>query len=47
LDAYTAGAVTLLFRIITYWSIVVLGSVLYLSSRGANRPTGERMVLDG
>jgi uncharacterized protein (TIRG00374 family) len=33
LDAPTASAVTLLFRLINYWSIVVFGLVLYVFSR--------------
>jgi glycosyltransferase 2 family protein len=37
MDAATAGAVTLLFRLINYWSIVVLGFVLYVFSRNGNR----------
>jgi uncharacterized protein (TIRG00374 family) len=32
LDAPSAGAVTLLFRVINYWSIVGFGSVLYAFS---------------
>ena len=35
LDAGTAGAVTLLVRLINYWSIVVIGAVLYLVRRRA------------
>jgi uncharacterized protein (TIRG00374 family) len=37
LDASTAGAVTLLFRVINYWSIVVFGFVLYVFSRNKNQ----------
>jgi glycosyltransferase 2 family protein len=47
LDATTAGAVTLLFRLINYWSIVVFGSVLYIFTRNGNRITKERMDLHG
>ena len=32
LDTPTAAAVTLLFRIINYWSIIVFGSLLYVAS---------------
>jgi len=37
LDVPTATAVTLLFRLINYWSIVVLGFLLYLFSRNTNQ----------
>ena len=47
LDAYTASAVTLLFRVINYWSIVVFGFVLYVSSRTGNRLTEEGLVIHG
>jgi hypothetical protein len=47
LDAYTANAVTLLFRITNYWSIVVFGFVIYASSRNGNRLTEEGLVLHG
>jgi glycosyltransferase 2 family protein len=47
LDVYTASAVTLLFRLINYWSIVVFGFVLYLSTRSRNRTNEESLVLDG
>ncbi len=43
LDAPTATAVTLLFRVINYWSIVVFGFVLYLFSRNTSRPGKERL----
>jgi glycosyltransferase 2 family protein len=43
LDASTAGAVTLLFRLINYWSIVVFGFVLYVFSRSGNRIAGGRL----
>jgi hypothetical protein len=33
LDTNTAGAVALLNRVINYWSIVAIGSVLYIFSR--------------
>ncbi len=36
LDVPTATAVTLLFRLINYWSIVVLGFLLYIFSRNTN-----------
>jgi len=42
LDLATAGAVTLLFRLINYWSIVVLGSVLYVSFRDQRRLAESR-----
>jgi uncharacterized protein (TIRG00374 family) len=42
LDLSTATAVTLLFRIINYWSIVALGFVLYVSLRNGGRVTTER-----
>lgn len=44
LDAASAGAATLLFRLITYWSIVVLGFVLYGLSRGGERLGEERLT---
>jgi uncharacterized membrane protein YbhN (UPF0104 family) len=54
LDLPTATAVTLLFRIINYWSIVVFGSFLYLflfahnTSSSAHRSTDkERLGLHG
>jgi uncharacterized protein (TIRG00374 family) len=43
LDTSTASAVTLLFRVINYWSIVVLGFVLYVFSRNGNRIAGGRL----
>ena len=42
-DAPTASAVTLLFRLINYWSIVVFGFVLYVFSRNTNQLNKERM----
>lgn len=45
LDAATASVATLLFRIINYWSIVVLGLVLYVLSR--DRPAEEGPQLGG
>jgi uncharacterized membrane protein YbhN (UPF0104 family) len=39
LDLQSATAVTLLFRLINYWSIVVLGFLLYVSFRNTNRVT--------
>jgi glycosyltransferase 2 family protein len=42
LDISTASAVTFLFRVINYWSIIVLGFVLYFSSRHGNRSTKEQ-----
>lgn len=42
LDAPTATAVTLLYRVINYWSIVVFGFVLYLFSRSASQPGKRR-----
>ncbi len=47
LDAYTASAVTLLFRVINYWSIVVFGLLIYVASRNDKRLTEERLVLHG
>ena len=38
LDTGAAGAVALLFRIINYWSIVALGSVLYVFARNGRSP---------
>ena len=38
LDTDAAGAVALLFRIINYWSIVALGSVLYVFARNGRTP---------
>ena len=38
LDTDAAGAVALLFRIINYWSIVALGSVLYVFARDGRSP---------
>jgi uncharacterized protein (TIRG00374 family) len=37
LDAPTASAITFLFRVINYWSIVVLGFLLYVFSRNTNQ----------
>jgi uncharacterized protein (TIRG00374 family) len=37
LDAPTATAVTLLLRVINYWSIVVFGFLLYIFSRSTDR----------
>ena len=42
LDLSTATAVTLLFRLINYWSIVALGFILYVSLRNGERSTTER-----
>jgi len=39
-DLTTASAVTLLFRLINYWSIVVLGFTLYILTK---RPINARM----
>jgi uncharacterized protein (TIRG00374 family) len=41
LDVPTATAVTLLFRLINYWSIVVFGFLLYIFGRNGNRLTEE------
>ena len=38
LDTDAAGAVALLFRIINYWSIVALGSALYVFARDGRSP---------
>jgi uncharacterized protein (TIRG00374 family) len=49
LDTYTASAITLLFRIINYWSIVVFGLVIYLffsrrtrTTRSSNTPSSHQ-----
>ena len=42
-NTYTAGAVTLLFRLINYWSIVVLGFLLYVFV-SQHEPTQQRKV---
>lgn len=47
LDLSTAGAVTLLFRIINYWSIVVFGFFLYVFGRDTNRLNKERLDAPG
>ena len=47
LDVPTASAVTLLFRLINYWSIVVFGFLLYLLSRSGNRLNEGRLGLHG
>ena len=47
LDVYTASAVTLLFRITNYWSIVVFGFVIYVLSRNGDRLAEEGLVLHG
>jgi uncharacterized membrane protein YbhN (UPF0104 family) len=47
LDLSTATAVTLLFRLINYWSIVALGFILYVSLRNGERSTTERKRLHG
>jgi glycosyltransferase 2 family protein len=47
LDVSSATAVTLLFRIINYWSIVVFGFVLYLFSRNTNQLDKERIEIHG
>jgi uncharacterized protein (TIRG00374 family) len=47
LDVSTAGAVTLLVRLINYWSIVVFGFVLYLFSRNTNQLNKERLGASG
>lgn len=45
LDAHSASVVTLLFRLINYWSIVLFGFMVYASSRNGNRLTEERLAL--
>ena len=45
LDVSTAGAVTLLFRLINYWSIVVFGLILYFFGRNENRLTKGRLAV--
>jgi glycosyltransferase 2 family protein len=47
LDLSAATAVTLLFRLINYWSIVALGLVLYVYFRNAERSATERKQLRG
>ena len=47
LDLSTATAVTLLFRIINYWSIVALGFVLYVLRRNGPESNVERKQLRG
>ena len=44
-DIPTATAVTLLFRIINYWSIVIFGFLLYASSHVRKRSTNENLRL--
>src|SRR5829696_5173882 len=46
-DVTTATVATLLFRLINYWSIVVLGFVLYVFSRKRKRPIGESVGRPG
>jgi len=43
-DVPTASAVTLLFRLINYWSIVVFGFILYVFSRNTNQLKGMPAV---
>jgi hypothetical protein len=43
LDVATATAVTLLFRLINYWSIVVFGLLLYIFGRNGDRGNQERI----
>src|SRR5215213_8852167 len=47
LDASTATAVTFLFRVINYWSIVVFGFVFYVFGRSTNRLDKERLGTPG
>ena len=47
LDTSTATVITLLFRVINYWSIVVFGYVLYAFGRNGNRRTTERSGTPG
>ena len=42
LDVTTATAVTLLFRVINYWSIVVFGFLLYIFGRNG-KPAGRKI----
>jgi glycosyltransferase 2 family protein len=46
-DITTATGITLLFRLINYWSIVVLGFVLYVFSRKRKRSIGESVGRPG
>ena len=48
LDTGTAGAVALIFRIINYWSIVALGSILYVFVHNASssRPRFRQAATD-
>jgi glycosyltransferase 2 family protein len=47
LDVPTATGVTLLFRIINYWSIVVFGIVLYLFRRNTTQLAKESIEIYG
>jgi uncharacterized protein (TIRG00374 family) len=47
LDVYTATAVTLLFRVINYWSIVVVGFVLYALGHHTEQPRGGSLDAPG
>ena len=47
LDVTTASAATLLFRVINYWSIVVLGFVLFVFGRKGRRPIEESVGRPG
>ncbi|MDQ4063382.1 MAG: flippase-like domain-containing protein [Actinomycetota bacterium] len=42
LDAPTATAVTFLYRVINYWSILVFGFILYLFSHNMSQPGKQR-----
>jgi uncharacterized protein (TIRG00374 family) len=47
LDAPTATAVTMLYRAINYWSIVVFGFLLYIFGRNGDRQAEERLGAAG
>jgi glycosyltransferase 2 family protein len=47
MDVTTATAITLLFRVINYWSIVVLGFVLFVFGRKGRRPIEDSVGKPG
>jgi uncharacterized protein (TIRG00374 family) len=47
MDIPTASAVTLLFRLINYWSIVVFGFILYVFSPNTNQLSKQRIDVPG
>jgi uncharacterized membrane protein YbhN (UPF0104 family) len=46
-DVTTATGITLLFRLINYWSIVVLGFVLYVFGYARDQLYKERLGTSG